>query len=144
MPPETFTPPRVLYHGTSDGYLEGILARGLDPASSADGHLCYSDDPETARYHAGHMADWDSGSLGRHCRPILFTIPFDRFAADRFCLDTNFIRLGPSHGRAVGQDLQRRSWTWQTLLNAAGAVGYTGLLPVSRDDLTILEDACRS
>lgn len=144
MPPEIFTPPRVLYHGTSDGYLEGILARGLDPASSGDGHLCYTDDPETARYHAEHMADWDTGMLDRPCRPILFTLAFERFAADRFCLDANFIRLGPSHGRAVGQDLRLRSWTWQTLLTAAGAVGYRDLLKVSRDDLTVLEDPCHS
>lgn len=127
--------PAVLYHGTSTGYLAGILGRGLDPQSSADGYLCYTDDLGTARYHAQHMADWDTGSLGRDCAPLVFAIPIARFDPARFCLDANFIRLGPSHGRAVGQNLRERDWTWHELLARAGAVGYTALQPVSAHDL---------
>jgi hypothetical protein len=135
-------PPR-LYHGTSDGYLDQILRDGLDPQSSRDGYLCYTDDPETARYHALHMAEWDSEVLDRTCRPVTITIPFDRFAIEGFCLDRNFIRLGPSHGRAVGRRLGGRRWTWETLLRETGAVGYRLRLIVGRDDVTRLRPAKR-
>lgn len=129
------TLPAVLYHGTSTGYLAGMLARGLDPKASADGYLCYTDDLATARYHAEHMAEWDTGSLGRDCAPIVFALPIARFDPEHFRLDANFIRLGPSHGRAVGQNLRERTWTWHDLLTHAGAVGYAALLPVTPDDL---------
>ncbi len=127
--------PPILYHGTSDGYLVGMLKRGLDPASSPDGYLCYTDDIETARYHARLMANWDSGILGRACKPVLFALPTSRFTTDQFCLDANFIRLGASHGRASGQNLHDRAWTWQSLLSFAGAVGYRAILTVDQNDV---------
>lgn len=129
------TLPAVLYHGTSTGYLAGMLARGLDPEASADGYLCYTDDLATARYHAEHMAEWDTGSLERDCAPIVFALPIARFDPEHFRLDANFIRLGPSHGRAVGQNLRERTWTWHDLLTHAGAVGYAARLSVTAADL---------
>ena len=129
------TLPAVLYHGTSTGYLDEMFASGLNPASSLNGYLCYTDDPATARYHAEHMAVWDTGSLGRACAPIVFALPIERFDPTYFCLEANFIRLGPSHGRAVGQNLRDRAWTWAELLTHAGAVGYAAGLRVTLGDL---------
>lgn len=121
---------RFLYHGTSTGYLRQILRDGLRPESSYKGYLCYADDRRVATYHAVAMAEWDTDRLGAECRAIVFAIPVDRFAKAGFCLDENFIELGPSTGRAVGRDLLGKVWSWQRLLHHAGAVGYRERLRV--------------
>lgn len=131
--------PALLYHGTSDGYLDQILRDGLDPRSSVERYLCYTDDVAIARHHANHMAEHDSAILGKACRAVIFAIPMTRFERAGFCLDRNFVRLGPSHGRAVGQQLGHRRWTWEELLAHAGAVGYAHLLRVEPSNL-ISED----
>lgn len=124
-----------LYHGTSTAYLDGILRNGLQPESSYKGYICYADDIEISVYHAGFMAKWDEIYVGRKCYPVIFRIPFLRFDASCFCLDQNFIELGPSAGRAVGMDMQARSWTWRSLLTATGAVGYAATMGVTEDDI---------
>lgn len=131
--------PDVLYHGTSSCYLGAILRDGLRPESSCTGYLCFTDDPAIAEHHARHMADWDEGRTGHSCVPLVFGIPARLFDVSDFCLDENFLRLGPSAGRGttaeVGELIERRrnagyGWTWQELLSIAGAVGYRGVVPV--------------
>ncbi|NTF18005.1 hypothetical protein G6L37_06280 [Agrobacterium rubi] len=126
--------PEYLYHGTSDFYLDQILRDGLDPRSSADAYLCYSDDPEIAIHHARCMAHWDAGRNKAVCEPILFKIPIRRFDETAFCLDCNFIDLGPSAGRAVASDIRGQELEWRELLELAGAVGYRAVLDVSEND----------
>lgn len=136
--------PVLLYHGTSTAYLRGptgILKNGLDPRSSGSGYLCYTDDIEIARWHAEHMADWDADVVNRPCQPVVFAIPFEEFDRQGFCRDENFIRLGPSHGRAVNKGVEirrrhlQRAWRWPELLKFAGSVGYKKLMPVTNSVL---------
>lgn len=131
--------PDVLFHGTSSCYLDAIVREGLRPESSCTGYLCFTDDPAIAAHHARHMADWDGARNGLSCEPLIFSIPSNLFRSSQFCLDENFIRLGPSAGRGTGKDVgelieQRRKsgyrWSWQELLSIAGSVGYRGVVSV--------------
>ncbi len=135
--------PARLFHGTSDGYLDQILADGLDPKASVRRYLCYTDDPEIARYHALHMAEHDTDILGRRCRPVCIAIEIERFDETGFRVERNFIRLTPSYGRARGRNLKGRTWTWQSLLEEAGAVGYALRMQVVPKDVRRLRPAIR-
>jgi hypothetical protein len=125
----------VLYHGTSTGYLKQILRDGLRPESSYKGYLCYTDEAAIADHHAQFMAEWDAEYVEHPCHPVIFAIPFERFDRSAFCLEENWIDLGPSAGRAVRMDMTRREWTWETLLTETGAVGYAATMPVGREDI---------
>lgn len=123
---------RVLFHGTSTGYLGQILRDGLDPRSSYKGYLCYADDLAIARWHADCMAEWDAGKLNKPCRPVVFAIPIGAFLPADFCLEENYIDLGPSAGRAVGRRLRHLLRSWRLVLAVAGAVGYRRRVLVDR------------
>lgn len=123
---------RTLFHGTSTGYLSQILRNGLDPKSSCKKYLCYTDDLAIAKHHATHMAEWDEVVLEKTCRPVIFAIPSDQFLPTGFCLDENFIDLGPSAGRAIGRPLAHILRSWHLVFNISGSVGYNRLLRVRR------------
>ena len=137
--------PEVLYHGTSDGYLDQMLRDGLRPAY-LDDHLCFTDEEEVAVHHAHCMADWDSDVLEKECAAIVFSIPIALFDLDGFCVEHKFIENGPSGGRACNRamtdHIKERNlvqpWTWRELLDYAGAVGYLKPLPVGRELLRVL------
>jgi hypothetical protein len=130
--------PRVLYHGTSDGYLGAILRDGLMPNSAGNGYLCYTDEEDVAVNHAQCMAEWDEAKLGRPCRAIIFAVPIAVFEVEGFVLEEKFIEIGPSGGRACNASMtahiQERHpidpWKWDELLTYAGAVGYARILRV--------------
>lgn len=125
----------ILYHGTSTGYLDQILRDGLRPESSYKGYLCYTDEIAIADHHAQFMAKWDEAYVGYPCQPVIFAIPFERFDKSAFCIEQNWIDLGPSSGRAVHMAMDGREWTWEALLSETGAVGYAATMSVSRGDI---------
>lgn len=132
--------PALLYHGTSTKYLKQMLRDGLragwpqcwpEPGS----YLCFADQIEIAQHHARHMAEWDRDQPEDSYTPIVFVIPIKRFMRSAFCLERNFIRLGPSAGRAVGKRLPKRRWHWYALLKHAGSVGYRRTVTVTAADI---------
>ena len=120
---------KCLFHGTSSLYLEHILRDGLVPEASYKGYLCYADELDISRHHANFMAEWEQSD------PVIFSIPIEKFDPEYFCLEENFIELGPSSGRAQGTDLRHRSWTWKELLDIAGAVGYSKVVKVDKENI---------
>lgn len=135
--------PPFLYHGTSRLYLDQILADGLLPCtiSGEEPMTCLADDVEIAIHHALHQADFEESE------PVVFMIPISRFDRDRFRLEDKFVELAPSAGRgldlyhSMGDDAwQARPWTWESMLEACGAVGYTAPIPVT--DRMMLEGSC--
>lgn len=131
--------PEFLYHGTSTGYIENILKIGLcPPYELEESVICWTAILDVAEWHANHMAESDRGSLCKPCKQIIFKIPFDRFDIEGFRLETNYIRLGPSGHPSMNyvpkKDPDGRNWTWQSLLEYAGAVGYKLPLPVTESD----------
>lgn len=124
--------PKLLFHGTSTGYLGQILREGLHPESSHKGYLCFTDKIVIAEHHADCMAEWDSDSLKQDCRPVVFAIPTSRFLPAHFCLDENYIVLRPSAGRRAGLRLDHLVGRWRQVLQIGGAVGYRRLLRVDR------------
>lgn len=130
--------PTMLFHGTSDAYLESMLRQGLMPDSAGNGYLCYTDEEDVAIHHAQCMAEWDESMLDRACAPIVFAIPISAFVVKGFVLEQKFIDIGPSGGRACNPEMtthiKRRHasqpWTWDELLDYSGAVGYSRILKV--------------
>lgn len=133
--------PSVLYHGTSTKWLGQILRQGLQPCSMTGAVLmtCLGDDRGLAEYHALHQAECEDAD------PVVFAIPIERLDVSMFTLEDKFVELGPSNGRGVAAyhameraepgSWETRDWTWREMLAVAGAVGYTGAIPVTEADL---------
>jgi hypothetical protein len=129
--------PETLFHGTSTKYLDQIMTQGLRPCHMTGRVLmtCLTDELVTARHHAFHMADWEQAD------EVIFRIPTARLDPGLFTLEDKFVNPGPSAGRGVAvkrtmlDSWQDVPWTWLAMLRIAGAVGYTGVIPVGRDDL---------
>lgn len=135
--------PPFLYHGTSRLYLDQILADGLQPCTitGEEAMTCLADDLEVAIYHALCQAE------AEEAEPVVFVIPISRFERGRFRLEDNFVRLGPSAGRGVDlcnsmseEAWQAEPWTWERMLAACGAVGYTAPIPVTAG--MMIEGSC--
>lgn len=108
--------------------------------------VCLTDDLAGAWFHAECMtesdiaiaeiaaednADFDIPVI----EPVVFAIPTGRLARGGFTIERNFIRLGPSVGKAAGQRLPKRRWNWFSLLKHTGGVGYVRPIPISRADM---------
>lgn len=132
--------PKMLFHGTSDAYLESMIRDGLMPDSAGNGYLCYTDEEDVAIHHAKCMAEWDESTLERRCLPIIFAIPISEFDVKGFVLEQKFIEIGPSGGRACNEEMTAhiknrhasQPWAWDELLEYSGAVGYARILKVDR------------
>lgn len=129
--------PPLLFHGTSTAYLDQMLRDGLLPLTD-NNRICLTDEFETAAHYARCMADWDTGvkeiEIGAF-QPIVFSIPAKSLNPEFFVLEEGTLRLG-STGRGRELNLRERSWTWQSLFEATGAVGYSRPIPVTRAMVT--------
>lgn len=133
--------PAILYHGTSTKWLGQILRQGLVPCSMTGAVLmtCLADERGIAVHHALNQAEFEDAD------PIVFSIPLDRLDVCLFTVEDKFIELGPSHGRGIAihnameaeapGSWRARGWTWREMLAVAGAVGYTGVIPVTEGDI---------
>lgn len=126
--------PEFLFHGTSRLYLDQILKDGLLPCTMTgeEDMTCLADDVEIAIHHAMCQSEFEEAD------PIVFAIPISCFDADRFRLEDNFVRLGPSAGRGLAlnhamseKEWATAPWTWRGMLETCGAVGYTAPIPVT-------------
>lgn len=135
--------PEFLYHGTSTLYLDRMFEGGLEPCNMTGEVLmcCLADDAGIAAHHAQCMAEFEGRT------PVVFKIPVSKLNPNLFALEDNFVRIGPSVGRGnavmdtVGEKAWMEApWTWRAMLKVAGAVGYTGVIPVSRADLVPVND----